>query len=70
MRRPIRSRGSRRVVVADDLGNAAVFDAATGKRLVVLNAETGQLNRAAFAPHNDYEIVTAGDDGTARIWDW
>ncbi len=58
------------VVVADDLGNAAVFDAATGKRLAVLNAESGQLNRAAFAPHNDYELVTAGDDGTARIWDW
>ncbi len=58
-----------RIVTADSLGNADVFDAATGERIAELNADSGQINRAFFAPGNDNEIVTAGDDGTARIWD-
>ena len=58
-----------RVVTADILGNVDVFDTSTGLRIAHLNADSGQINTASFAPGNDSEIVTAGDDGTARIWD-
>ena len=58
-----------RIVLADDLGHAFVFDTNTGNEIADLDAGTGYLDTAVFAPRSDNEIVTAGDDGAVRIWD-
>ena len=55
-----------RIVLADDLGHAFVFDANTGNEIADLDAGTGYLDTAVFAPRSDNEIVTAGDDGAVQ----
>ena len=63
------STDDRFVVTADDVGNATVFDTDTGATVAALNAGTGYLDSARFAPNDDNVIVTGGDDGMTRIWD-
>jgi WD40 repeat protein len=57
-----------RVVTASDDKTARVWDATTGKDLVVLRGHTSRVQSAAFSPDGT-RIVTASSDGTARIWD-
>src|SRR5207237_1146254 len=45
-----------------------VWDAATGEELTVLHGHAGPLNSATFSPDGQ-SIVTASEDGTARLWD-
>jgi WD40 repeat protein len=56
------------VVTADELGTARVWDAASGRQLLVLSGANGNLYTAYYSPDGG-RIVTAGEDGTARIWD-
>ena len=46
---------------------ARVWDAATGAVLATLRGHTDWVQRAAFSPDGT-RIVTASDDGTARVW--
>ena len=50
--------------------SAKVWDAATGQVVVKLDgAHSGYVNAAEFSPAGDGTwIVTASDDGTARLW--
>ncbi|MBI4657892.1 MAG: protein kinase [Verrucomicrobia bacterium] len=56
-----------RVVTGCKDKNAYIWDAATGKRLLTLNAHTGSLLCAQFSADEQY-VVTAGMDGTAMLW--
>ncbi|MDQ2828011.1 MAG: TIR domain-containing protein, partial [Chloroflexota bacterium] len=58
----------KRVVTAGVDGKARVWDAATGRQLLLLSGHTSWVYRAAFSPAGT-RIVTAGGDGTARVWD-
>jgi WD40 repeat protein len=57
-----------RVVTASLDKTARVWDAATGKVLVVLRGHTSSVESAGFSPDGT-RIVTASFDGTARVWD-
>ena len=57
-----------RIVTASYDKTARVWDAATGKEIVVLRGHDGPVNSAAFSPDGK-RIVTASDDKTARVWD-
>lgn len=48
-------------------GFAIIWDAATGKELVSLEGHRGNTFTARFDPTGKH-VVTASDDGTARIW--
>jgi WD40 repeat protein len=63
------SADSSRLVVAQSGGNAYVFDANSGAPVAAVGVDTGYLACASFSPKNDNEIVTAGADGMARVWD-
>ncbi len=58
----------KRVVTAGVDGTARVWDAATGRQVLLLSGHTSWVYRAAFSP-DATRIVTAGGDGTARVWD-
>ena len=47
---------------------AGIWDAATGRQLMLLSGHTDILNSAAFSP-DGRQIVTASADKSARIWD-
>ena len=49
-------------------GGAKVWDAATGKDLLTLRGAGAPLNCFAFSPDGK-RLVSAGDDGTAGVWD-
>jgi WD40 repeat protein len=61
-----------RVVTASWDGSARIWDATTGKEIILLrHGDWGsypQVYSAAFSPDGS-RIVTAGADNTARIWD-
>jgi WD40 repeat protein/serine/threonine protein kinase len=57
-----------RLVTASYDGTARVWDASTGRQLLVLRGHTAQVISAAFSP-DGHSIATAAFDGTARIWD-
>src|SRR5262249_43319473 len=61
------SRNGARLVVAGAQGGVEVH-AADGGATVRLGGHRGTVNRAAFSP-DGARVVTAGDDGAARIWD-
>jgi WD40 repeat protein len=58
-----------RLVVADNDGSVYVLDTQTHKRIATLRADSAPVYTARFAPHRDDEVVTASEDGTARVWD-
>ena len=57
-----------RIATASVDHTARVWDAATGRPIVVLNGHTAMLYFVAFSPDGT-RIVTASKDRTARIWD-
>ncbi len=57
-----------RIVTASNDKTARVWDAASGKQIVVLKGHQDWVLSAAFSPDGT-RIVTASQDGTARIWD-
>jgi WD40 repeat protein len=57
-----------RIVTASADKTARIWDAATGKGIMVLRGHDEIVNSAAFSPDGS-RIVTASDDKTARIWD-
>lgn len=62
------SPGGRRLVTASYDGTARIWDAATGRQLLVLRGHQGPVMSAAFSPHGR-RIATASFDRTVRIWD-
>jgi WD40 repeat protein/serine/threonine protein kinase len=61
------SRDGARLLTAG-AGTAAVWEVATGARLLELAGHAGHVHGAAYAP-DQARIVTASADRTARIWD-
>jgi WD40 repeat protein len=57
-----------RIVTGSADKTARVWDATTGKELIVLRGHEGGVKSAAFSPDGS-RIVTASDDSTARLWD-
>ena len=47
-------------------GTARIWDAASGKRLMVLSHDGGPIYSAAFI--DGREVVTASEDGAVGIW--
>ena len=58
--------GKTLVTAAND-GTAAIWDVATGSRLIILRGHGGAVRSAAYSPDGE-RIVTASADGTARVW--
>ena len=57
-----------RIVTASEDGTARLWDAATGREVLVLRRRASYLRSAAFSP-DGARIVAASGDLTARIWD-
>ncbi len=57
-----------RIVTASNDKTARIWDAASGKQLVILDGHQDWVLSAAFSPDGK-RVVTASQDGTARIWD-
>src|SRR5581483_3338498 len=47
---------------------ARVWDAASGRQLLVLSGDTGAVNAVAFSP-DGRRLVTASDEGSVKVWD-
>lgn len=62
------SRDGRRIITTSWDRTARVWDAATGKQLLVLRGHIMSVQHAAFSADGQ-RIVTASDDETARVWD-
>jgi WD40 repeat protein len=56
-----------RIVTASADNTARIWDAASGRSLMVLRDHTAEVTAAAFSPDGT-RIVTASWDKTARIW--
>jgi WD40 repeat protein len=46
-----------------------VWSASTGRRFQTLRSPRGAIRTARWQPHTRAHILTAGDDGTVRLWD-
>jgi WD40 repeat protein len=62
------SHDGRRFVTASTDGTARLWDAATGKQILVFKGHADNITSVAFSP-DDGRIVTGSDDHTARVWD-
>ena len=60
------SADGRSIVTGSRDGTAFVNDASTGSLITRLRGHSGPVNDAGFMP--DGRILTASDDGTARLW--
>ena len=58
------------IATASQDGTAKIWDAATGKELLTLQAggDSGAINSLAYSPDGT-RIATGHDDGTAKVWD-
>lgn len=59
-------RGNRVATVSEK--TATIWDAATGQAAAILNGHTGSIRSVAFSANGAW-VVTASEDGTARVWD-
>jgi WD40 repeat protein len=66
--RPAYSPDGTRIAAGFEDDTAKVWDAASGKELLVLRGHTGRINWLAFSPDGT-RVATTGSDGTAKIWD-
>jgi hypothetical protein len=57
-----------RIVTASSDKTTRVWDAATGKEIMVLRGHESFVNSAAFSPDGS-RVVTASSDKTTRVWD-
>ncbi|MFN5957217.1 MAG: WD40 repeat domain-containing protein, partial [Planctomyces sp.] len=55
-------------MTASEDNTAREWDAATGASLAELTGDTEWVLSAAFSPEGT-RIVTASEDGSARVWD-
>lgn len=62
---------ARHIVMATDRGSAEVWTRPPRARRVaeLRNEAESPMSSATFDPRGD-EVLTAGDDGRARVWDW
>jgi hypothetical protein len=58
----------KRIVTASEDNTARIWDAATGKQIVILNGHTDHVHSAVFSP-DGLRVATASGDATARLWD-
>jgi WD40 repeat protein len=56
-------------VLAATARDVTVWSASTGRRLQTLHSPRGAFQTAKWQPHARAHILTAGDDGTVRLWD-
>jgi hypothetical protein len=56
------------VATASTDNSARIWDADSGKEIVLLKGDTGVVCSAGFSPDGK-RVVTASEDSTARIWD-
>ena len=47
---------------------ARIWDAASGRKLAILEGHDSWLSSAAFSP-NGSRVVTTSNDGSTRLWD-
>jgi len=59
---------SQRVVGVYSDRTIRIWDAASGKELVIIRGHSAKMNSAVFSPDSS-RVLTASDDRTARIWD-
>jgi WD40 repeat protein len=63
------SSDGRRVLTASRDKTARIWDAVTGRELVVLKGHDGAVMAASFSPNDRLVLTLSQVDGTARVWD-
>jgi WD40 repeat protein len=64
----VASSGGDRIITSLDDGDAMVWDAGTGARLLQLKGHTGRIRAVAVTPDGT-RFITGSEDNTARLWD-
>ncbi|MBN1270926.1 MAG: hypothetical protein JXB26_01530 [Candidatus Aminicenantes bacterium] len=65
---PAFSSDSRHVAVGTGNGTVEIWDVSRENRTQTLHGHSGRVHSARFSPNGSY-LVTAGADGSARVWD-
>jgi WD40 repeat protein len=58
----------RRLASASSDGTVRVWDAASGKELLILKGHTDAVNGVSFSPDGK-RLASAGEDRTVRVWE-